>query len=110
MNIHLFYCVFQEDLDRGEKKKQTSVEMDQNLCAKLVYGIAHILKNNRCCRAFHMLLATIFSQVLNISLNFNICEGLILRFGSPQDKVLARKAVTSADARSEHTAFCLSQL
>lgn len=46
-----------------------------------------------------MLLAATFSQALNISLNFNICESLILRFESPQDKILARKEVTSVDAR-----------
>jgi len=46
-----------------------------------------------------MLLAVTFSQALNISLDFNICESLIVRFGSPEDKILARKEVTSTYAR-----------
>lgn len=51
-----------------------------------------------------MLLAATFSQALNISLNFNICESLILRFGSPEDKILACEEVMP---EGEHTPFCL---
>lgn len=45
-----------------------------------------------CChRAFHMLLVDTFSQALKISLNFNSCESLISRSGSPEGKWHAKK-------------------